>query len=236
MLAVNSISLTAGNRKLLDEIKLTFLPGVLYGVLGPNGSGKTTLLKILSGIWQPTGGTVFWRDENLIAKDRQEISRIVSLVPQSPLVPFDFTAKEIVSMGRYPHGGTGKTPREIELIKDAMQQVDAYQLSGRKMSQLSVGERQRLYIARALVTESPVLLLDEPTASLDIKHELEIWAILERLLQQGKIVVAAIHNLQAARTYCHQVVALKEGRCMGVGSPAEILTPDLLYEIYGVRL
>ena len=149
MLTAEAITLQSGKRCLLDNISLNFSPGILYGILGPNGSGKTTLLKILSGIWQPTSGRVLWNGSNLLIKPRQEISRLISLVPQSPVVPFDFTAREMVAMGRYPHGQSGKTAREQELINESLYRVDASMLATRKMSQLSVGERQRLYIARA---------------------------------------------------------------------------------------
>lgn len=236
MLIANAVSLQHDERLLLDNVSIQFRPGELYGILGANGSGKTTLLKLLSGIWRPTAGEVLWGGEPLHQKHRQEISRLISLVPQSPLVPFDFTAYEMVSMGRYPHGQSGKTPREKELILESLHQVDAYQLAHRRINELSIGERQRLYIARALTTEAPVLLLDEPTASLDIRHEMEIWEILAKLLSEGKTVVAVLHNIAAAKHYCKQIVALKEGRCCATGPMAEVMTPALLEHIYGVKL
>lgn len=234
MLTAASVSFHVAKRTLLKDINLQFQPGTLYGLLGPNGSGKTTLLKILSGIWQPTEGCVFWQNTNLLARPRREISRLISLVPQSPLIPFDFTAREIVAMGRYPHGQYGRTPGEKDLIDEALNLVDAYSLAPRKMSRLSVGERQRLYIARALVTESPVLLLDEPTASLDVRHEWQIWEIMQKLLLQGKTVIAAIHNLQSVQRYCGEVIVLKDGECRGVGTPQDIMTDNFLSDIYGI--
>lgn len=233
MLTAQNITHKTNDRIVLKNINLQFTPGTLYGLLGPNGSGKTTLLKILSGIWAPTLGEVMWQNENLLIKPRREISRIISLVPQNPLLSFDFTVREMVAMGRYPHGQTGKTAKEKGLIDDALHLVDAHSLASRRMSQLSVGERQRIYIARALVTESPVLLLDEPTASLDIRHEWEIWEIMRKLVKQGKIIIAAIHNLRSMRTHCHEVIVLKEGECQGVGAPDKLLSPDFLHSIYG---
>lgn len=234
MLEAKNLSFGNHLKLLLDNINLIFQPGHLYGLLGPNGSGKSSLLKILSGIWKPTSGVVLWKGENLLNKQRKEISRLISLVPQNPPIPFDFTAREIVAMGRYPHGQSGKTKYEKELIDEAIALVDGVSLSSKKMCHLSVGERQRLYIARALVTESPVLLLDEPTACLDIRHEIEIWSIILRLLKQGKIVIVAIHNLLVAKKFCKYLVILKEGKNKGFGLTEEILTPPLLQDIYGI--
>lgn len=234
MLAAKEVSFKFKGRSLLDRVSVQFQPGILYGVLGPNGSGKTTFLKVLSGIWTPTDGEVLWKGGGLHQKPRQEVSRLISLVPQNPTLSFDFTAYEMIAMGRYPHGQSGKTPRERELINEALRLVDASALADRYVSQLSVGERQRLYIARSLVTEAPVLLLDEPTASLDVRHEMEIWRILDALLMAGKIVITAIHNLSAAKKYCRQIVVLKDGKCRGIGAFDEVLSKDLFMEVYGI--
>lgn len=221
-------------KTLLEEISLEFGGGYLHGILGPNGSGKSTLLKILSGIWMPASGTIFWNGEPLLAKSRQEISRLISLVPQNPQPTFDFLVEDIVAMGRYPHNRHYWTATEDQLVYQALTMVDAWHLRRRQVNQLSHGERQRVYIARALVTESPILLLDEPTASLDIQHQIEIWELLKQLVKKGKMIIATTHDLTIAERYCDRVAVLKQGRCIGNGTFDSMMTPRLLLDVFGI--
>lgn len=236
MLNIKNLSYSLNHKALIQDIHLTFIPGHLYGILGPNGSGKSTLLKTLAGIWQPTTGHVFWQNQNLLSKPRQEISRILSVVPQNPTLHFDFTALELMMMGRYPHGLSKKDQFSQALVEQTLYQLDLWELKDRLVSQLSGGERQRVYIARSLLTEAPVLLLDEPTSCLDLKHQLEIWSLLQQLVSQGKIVVAALHDLGAVKRFCDQVVILNHGRCLAKGTPQEVLTEELLQKVFGVQI
>lgn len=219
------------DKPLIKSIYLSFEKGKLYGILGPNGSGKSTLLKTLAGIWKPTEGKVWWKDRDLLSSDRKIISQTISLVPQNPQVQFEFSAAEMVAMGRYPH--ERKTCNDI--IHDALKKVDVWELRNRPITQLSQGEKQRVYIARALVTESPVLLLDEPTAALDVRHQLEIWALLEELKENGKIVIVATHDLVSAERHCDEVAVMKQGTCEASGKLIDILDDERLYSIFGVR-
>lgn len=234
MLKARSLSYRLFERDLIKGISLDFLPGILYGILGPNGSGKTTLLKNLSGIWQPTSGSVLWHNEDLLEKSRKEISQIISLVPQNPYIQFEFTVEDFVAMGRYPYRKSKWSTEESEVLEWALKTVDIWFLRKRPMSHLSVGERQRAYIARSLVTESPILLLDEPTAYIDIKHQLEIWKLLKSLITQGKTIVVAIHDLSATARFCDQIVVLDKGQCIGQGTFADVMRPHLLREVFGV--
>lgn len=234
ILRTEDLAYSVDDKDLIANISLEFSAGYLHGILGPNGSGKSTLLKTLAGIWKPTSGRVIWNEEDLLLKKRQHISRAVSLVPQNPLIHFDFLAEEIVAMGRYPHHRQYWDATEETLLQQALTLVDAWHLRKRKVNCLSHGERQRIYIARALMTESPILLLDEPTSCLDIRHQIEIWRQLQRISENGKIVIVTTHDLLIAERYCNQVAVLNQGECIDNGSFHKVMTPQLLKEVFGV--
>ena len=219
----------------IKDIFLNFHPGILYGILGPNGSGKTTLLKTLSGIWRPTDGNVLWRGKELLRQDRQQISKTITLVSHNGPMPFDFSVFDIVAMGRYPHGRVQSNDASLEIVEWALGKVDAWHLKDRNINKISNGERQRVYIARALATESSILLLDEPASSLDIRHQLEVWLLLKDLTLSGKIIIVANHDLSITERYCDQVAVLNQGQCIGQGLFADIVKSDLLEEVFGIK-
>lgn len=219
-------------RPLIQHISLTFQSGVLYGILGPNGSGKSTLLKTMARIWTPTTGQLIWKEQDLLQFSRLEMSRTLSLVPQNPQLYFDFEVYRMVAMGRYPHGC--RTAEAHQKVEEALHQVNAWPLRHQLLSQLSGGERQRIYIARALATQAPILLLDEPTSYLDLRHQLDIWQLLRTLVKEGKLVIVAVHDLLAAQRFCDELVILNQGSCQATGTYQEIMTPHLLQEIFGV--
>jgi ABC-type cobalamin/Fe3+-siderophores transport system ATPase subunit len=235
MLKTKHLTYAIEGKSLIQDISLSFSKGVLYGILGPNGSGKTTLLKSLAGIWKPSSGNVFWHDQDLLKKSRREISKIISLVPQNGLISFDFSVEHVVAMGRYPYSRGSLSSREKELIQWALTKVDLWELRHRRITQLSHGERQRVYIARSLVTESPVMLLDEPTASLDVRHQLEIWDLLRHLSAEGgKVIIATTHDLIITERFCENVMILNKGACIAIGSFSTAITPSLLATVFGV--
>lgn len=217
-------------RDLIKNISLTFFPGNLYGILGPNGSGKSTFFKTLAKIWKPTSGHVFCNGENLHKKERLKISRTISLVPQEVQILFDFSVREFVQMGRYPH--QNKSPPQ--LFEKTLKIVDAWHLCDRSISNLSIGERQRIYIARALMTESPILLLDEPASNLDIKHQIEIWQLLQTLASENKIIIVATHDIMGIKRFCNRVAIFNQGKCIAKGETKEVLTELLLSQVFGV--
>jgi iron complex transport system ATP-binding protein len=215
---------------LIKRISLKFLPGRLYAILGPNGSGKSTLFKTMAKIWRPTFGQVYWKGGALHKMERREISRTLSLVPQEVQIHFDFTVREVVEMGRYVHKKTC-----AHCLEHALKTVDAWHLIERKITQLSLGERQRVYIARALMTESPILLLDEPSSNLDVKHQIEIWQLLQTLKSQDKIVIVATHDVAGVKRFCDDVAILNQGVCIIQGATFEIVTNQLLNDVFGVE-
>jgi iron complex transport system ATP-binding protein len=231
MLRTHRLSYHAGGKALINSISLEFSPGILYGILGPNGSGKTTFLKTITGIWRPSAGDVFWHGSHLFLQGRKQICRLMSLVLQSHLIPFDFLAEEMVAMGLYSHGTVADAkPR----IARALTAVNAWHLRSRQVSSLSNGERQRIYIARALVADSPVILLDEPAASLDIRHQLDIWLLLKKLASKGKTVITTLHDLHFAERFCDRIAVFDHGRCIGAGPYQEIMQLSLLKQVFGI--
>ncbi len=234
MLRAEQLHFSLDRQELLTDVDLTFEKGLVYGILGPNGAGKSTLLKNLAGIWAPTSGRVWWQHRELLKMPRVEISRTISLVPQQQSVSFEFTAEDLVAMGRYPHGRCRNVAEDGRKVAWALQLVDAVGMRKNLVRELSHGERQRIYIARALVTESPVILLDEPTASLDLRHQMSIWFLVRELAAQGKIVLVVLHNLEAAERFCDRVVLLKGGRCVAAGSSKDLMQAHLMHDLFDI--
>lgn len=228
MLKAEHLSCTIGSRTLLEDVSHTFHPGSLSALLGPNGAGKTTFLKALCGIL-PAKGKVLWQQQSLADLDRRSISKILTLVPQNPQAVFDFSVEEFVAMGRYAHGNSNN-------IDQALEAVDGLRFKKRPLQQLSQGERQRIYIARALATEAPVILLDEPAAHLDIRHQMDIWNLLTQLASHGKTILIASHDLAQAERYCNEALILFEGKCVAAGMPHRVITPQNLHVYFGMAL
>lgn len=231
MLKANDVSYEIHGKVLVNKISLEFPTGNLFGILGPNGSGKTTFMKVLSGLWKPSQGAIYWGDDNLLALSRKQISNIVTFVPQNPQLTFEYTVEDFVAMGRYAHSEAKR-----HLIRQCLEQVDAWHLHERQVQCLSSGERQRVYIARALATEAPVLLLDEPTASLDIRHQLEIWYLLQGLVKDGRVIVVTNHDLHATQRFCDRVAIFQHGKCIMAGKNADVLSPEVIEDVFGVRM
>lgn len=196
-------------KNILKNISLTFGSGKIHGLMGPNGSGKSTLLRCLAGIQKVDGGSIYWQEHDLNALERQARARLVAFVPQTPAPLFDFTVEEMVAMGRFAHATPHKT--QAPYVEHALAQVNALPFLKRPLSTLSVGERQRIYIARALATEAPVLLLDEPTSSLDARHESELATLLQTLASQGKLILLSLHNVHLAARLLDTTTILEEG-------------------------
>lgn len=235
MLTANKLTYRIKQQELLKEISIAFTAGKISGILGPNGAGKSTLLKVLSGIWKPTSGSVLWDGNDLLKRERSEISQIISLVPQSPSAYFDYTVSEIVAMGRYAARKTkGPAANETALIDEALRKVDANHLQHKKISEISAGERQRVYIGRALATEALVLLLDEPTANLDIRHQRNVWSILQHLASENKTIIVSLHDFPAADRFCDEVAVLDRGSCAAQGKYRDVMTNSLLQEVFAI--
>ena len=215
--------------------------GEIFGVVGPNGSGKTSLLKLLAKVMRPQTGKVELFGRELEGMRQDAVARTVALVPQDNQQIFPFTITETVLMGRFPHqqsrgslGGFGwEGPEDLRLARQAMEETDVAHLAHRLISDVSGGERQRAVIARALTQQPKVLLLDEPTAFLDLNHQLEICAILRRLNeQQGLTVVLSSHDLNLVSQHCDRILLLKDGTVFRLGTAEEVIQPDVLETVY----
>ena len=223
----------------LKNVSLTIGSGEVLGILGPNGSGKSTLLKILMRILEPQQGTIEWFGQPPDAFSQADIARHVAFVPQETQQAFPFTINEMVLMGRYPHHGRTwslgwEGSRDRAVAMQAMRDLDVAHLGMRLITNVSGGERQRAVIARALAQEPKVLLLDEPTAFLDLHHQLDIARIIRRLnRERGLTVVLVSHDLNLASQYCDRLLLLREGEVVTVGSPEEVIARESLEPVYG---
>ena len=221
----------------LAEVTVRVPRADVFGVLGPNGSGKTTLLKLLAGSLRPTTGRVRLEDRDVSAIPRREIARRMAVVPQETRPAFDYTALEIVLMGRFPHLGPFELegPDDIAIAQEALAATGTLPLQDRQFATLSGGERQRVVLASALAQSAELLLLDEPTAALDLAYQIEIAAILTRLnRERGITLILSTHDLNFAASVCHTLVLLREGRVLATGRTDEVLTADTIQRLYGV--
>jgi iron complex transport system ATP-binding protein len=221
----------------VDGVTLNIGRGDLVGILGPNGSGKTTLLRLLSGTRMPTGGQVVLDGQPLARMTRRDIARRLAVVPQETELAFEYTALEIVLMGRHVHLGLFEVegPRDYALARDALTATGTAHLEARQFHTLSGGEKQRVVIAAALAQASTVLLLDEPTASLDLGYQLDIATLLATLNRDRGVTMAiSTHDLNLAASICRQLVLIRHGRVVASGPTDEVLTPDHVRALYDV--
>jgi iron complex transport system ATP-binding protein len=221
----------------LHDVSLTVARGSLTGVLGPNGCGKTTLLKLLAGVLRPQHGAITLDGRAIADISRRELAQHVAVVPQETHPAFDYTALEMVLMGRHPHLGTFalEGPADIGIATDALAATGTRHLAERKYMTLSGGEKQRVIIASALAQEPDLLLLDEPTASLDLAYQLEIAALLAGLNRDKRVtMVLATHDLNLAASLCDELVLIRGGRVLMQGPTREVLTTSGIRELYGV--
>jgi iron complex transport system ATP-binding protein len=225
------------NEWILREISLEVQQGDFIGIIGPNGSGKTTLLKIIDGILAPQEGAVYLDGTAVRKMKRNALARVVAVVPQDTAMVFPFSAHEVVLMGRAPHlkqwGFEGET--DVRIVRKSMEMTDTANLMNRSMNALSGGERQRVLIARALAQEPRIILLDEPTAFLDIRHQLEFFDLIKALNRERHLSVMAVtHDVNLASLYCDRIVLLQNGRIHSMGRPEDVITKENIRGVYGI--
>jgi iron complex transport system ATP-binding protein len=221
-------------RAAVDGVTLQVPAGACTAVLGPNGSGKSTLLRLLLGTLRPDRGTVRFGGRPVGEWARPALAREVGVVPQEEESPFPMSTRELVAMGRYPYLGAFRREGEADrrAVREAMRRADVEELAERPVETLSGGERQRARIARALAQEPATLALDEPTASLDVAHEMAIFELLRDLGHAGTTVLLVTHNLNLAARYADRLVVLDRGRVAAEGTPAQVLTAELVQRVY----
>ncbi len=236
MINVSSVSFRYVDQWVLRDISFDVTKGEFLGVIGPNGSGKTTLLKSLNRILVPQEGDVLVGGVNVKEIKRRELARVVGMVPQEAPMVFPFTVLELVLMGRAPYlkGLSFEGEKDCEIARRAMEMTDTLQFSKRVVGALSGGEKQRVLIARAIAQEPDVMLLDEPTSFLDIKHQIEIYDLIKGLsLGNGLTIVGVSHDINMAAQYCDRIILLSNGRVYKVGTPEEVITWENIEGVYG---
>ena len=233
------ISLGYSAKSVLNGVSFEAPAGKVTGVIGPNGRGKSTLIKGLTHILPLQSGRVFLDGHELAAMKRDDISKIAAVVPQNPIIPDLFTAFEVVLMGRTPHLGLFKyeSAHDLAIVHDAMEVTGTSAFAERRVGELSGGEKQRLMLARALAQQPQVLLLDEPTAHLDIKYQIEMLELVHRLCKVRMLtVIIAIHDLNLAAQYCDYLVMLHNGQVHSCGAPSDVITAKAIEEVYGAQV
>jgi len=239
LLAARDVGYAYGRRGplVVDGVSLEVGRGSIVGLLGPNGSGKTTLLRLLAGTLSPTAGAVFVNDVPVASLSRRDLARRIAVVPQETHATFDFTVLEIVLMGRYPHLGAFELegPSDIAIAREALAATGTAGLEDRQFNRLSGGEKQRVVIASALAQGADALLLDEPTASLDLAYQLEVVALLQRLnRERGTTMVVSSHDLNLVSALCTDLVMVRSGCVIAHGATRDALTAPNIRALYSV--
>jgi iron complex transport system ATP-binding protein len=236
-IAVDGVSVTLGDVPVLSDVSLDVAASDLVGLVGPNGAGKTTLLRTISGALAPDRGEVRVGGEDVHALSSKGASRRVAVVPQDTSVSFSFSVREVVAMARYPHRSRFETATtdDRSAVERALERTNVADLADRTVEEISGGERQRVLLARAVAQETPALLLDEPTASLDVNHQVETLELVRSLVDEGTAAVAAIHDLGLAARYCDALALLSDGDIVATGPPSEVLTESAVAAAFDVR-
>ena len=231
---VRDLAVSYGDVTVVEGVDLTLEAGSLVGLVGPNGAGKTTVLQAIQGITQRDAGSIRLAGDALETLSARAVGRRVASVPQETGLSFAFTVRAVVEMGRTPHRGRfeGPSASDVDAVESALARTGTAVFADRPITELSGGERSRVLMARALAQETPALLLDEPTASLDVNHAAETMDLLRRLVDGGRAAVAAIHDLEMAARYCDRVVVLANGRVRAAGAPDAVLDADAVHEAF----
>ena len=235
---ISGVSFAYTTSPVLKGIDLSLSSGKFYGIVGPNGCGKTTFLDLLIGSKTPATGTIKLKEKSLLRYPKRDLAKQLALVPQEFDTGFGFTVEEIVMMGRHPYIERFSSPSTTDwaCADQAMEDIGIIDLRERYTSTLSGGQKQRAVVARALAQDTPVLLFDEATSSLDIQYTLQIFNIARRLVQnQKRTIIAVIHNLNLAAAYCDDIIVMKNGSIYKHGPTPETLTAETIHEVFGVR-
>lgn len=238
-LKIKNISFSYDSVDALKNISFEAEEGEILGIIGPNGSGKTTLLKCINRVLKPKEGVVMLEDMDLSVLNQREIAQKIGVVPQQSFSQFPFTVFDIVLMGRYPYitrfGGEKK--EDFDMVEECLNLCGISHLAERLIIEISGGEYQRVIIARALAQNPKVLLLDEPTLHLDINHQIELLELLKSLAKKKNLIIIMVsHDLNLASRFSDKILILKEGKIYRAGLPEEVLTPQIIKEVYGIKV
>jgi len=236
MLEVENLSFAYNGLPALNVVSFRVARGSVTALVGPNGSGKSTVLKCIANVLRPARGEVSIEGQPIARIKRRQLARCIAYVPQRVSMAFPMTAFDVALLGRRPHLSWRASPRDLDVTWQVLKAVGIDHLATRYINEMSGGEAQKVFVARALAQEAPILLLDEPTSNLDVQHQLEIMDLVRRLSrEQGTTVLCAIHDLNLAARYADTIVMLQGGRVYAEGTPEQVLTPKHILEVYGVQ-
>jgi len=237
VIRVDGVTVVYRERAALRDVSLTVEPGERVAIIGPNGAGKSTLLRVIAGLLRPTTGTVELAGDRVDRLERLAVARRLAVVPQLPVLPFATTVEEVVALGRLPHEHPirGMRPGDRAAVAAAIERVGVGHLLGRDARELSLGERQLVLLAMAVAQAAPVLVLDEPTVHLDLRHQVEVMDLVGDLnARDGTTILAVLHDLGLAAHFFERLILLDRGRVIADGTPAEVLAPARIREVFGV--
>ena len=232
MLRCSNLGFSVNGTALVHGVSLNARSGEILGVVGPNGAGKSTLIRLLAGDLAASRGEVRVDDRLLATIPIEELSRRRAVLEQNHVLQFAFTVRDVVAMGRYPHRGTESPERDLAVIEKSMGDADVLHLAARTYPTLSGGEKKRASLARVLAQEAPIILLDEPTGSLDVRHQEMVMVMLKALAEAGAVVVAVLHDLNLAARYADRLALMEHGGLAALGPTAEVLEAGLLSRVY----
>ncbi|MFD1413747.1 ABC transporter ATP-binding protein [Oceanobacillus jeddahense] len=233
----DQLSLQIGQKNILHKVSLTAHDGELIGLIGPNGSGKSTWIRAMSSLLPYHDGKVMLKGKEITSFPPRDIAKMISYVPQSISLNFDFPVRDIVLMGRHAHVPRFglESDKDYKIAEAAMHKTNIDHLANCYVNQLSGGQLQLVFIAKVLAQETDILILDEPTSSLDINRQLQMLELVKQLTKEGITVIAALHDLNLAARFCDKLVLLKNGEVLATGNPENVLTADHIYKSYNVQ-
>lgn len=234
VISAYGVGVDLDGRTILDDVTIDVVPGEVLVLVGPNGAGKSTLLGVLSGERVPSRGTVTLDGRPLSGIRHQELARLRSVLTQENTVSFPFLVSEVVAMGRSPWARTVQGRDDISVATEAMEAADIVHLARRRYTHLSGGEKARVSLARVLAQDTPVVFLDEPTASLDLRHQEDVMRVGRRLADGGRAVVVVLHDLSLAAAYADRLALVSGGTLEALGAPADVLTAERVERVYGL--
>ncbi|MGQ4880572.1 ABC transporter ATP-binding protein [Billgrantia sp. LNSP4103-1] len=235
-LATRGLTLCHGRATVIDRLAFTLPAGQVTAIVGPNGCGKSTLLAGLSRLHAPSQGSVLLDGQDIQRLPARELARRLALLPQEAIAPEGLTVAELVRFGRQPHQGWIRqwSAEDQRVVREALAAADVMELAERPLDTLSGGQRQRAWIAMTIAQQTPLLLLDEPTSALDLGHQIEVFELVRRLAASGRTVVLVLHDLASACRYADHLLALRSGQLVAAGPPSEVVTTDLVRQLYGI--